>query len=311
MKLSENLKIIRKENNLSQEQFAEQLGVSRQAVSKWESDQSYPEMDKVLLICKLYGYGIDELMNENVTTVKEARQYKNNINKYIEDFFAFITKTVDMLSCMKFRQKIKCLFEQIMIAIFLLFIFTTIAFIGANICEGLLGKLPTAIYYVLYDILSSTYIILATILGITILLHIFKIRYLDYYEIIKEDKNKQEENSNKIEENDNLNNIKQNSIESKQEKKKIFIEKQKEKIIIRDPEHSQSKFLTGILKIMLICFKAMAVFLAIPPLITFIMFITLIVLSFLFVKTGLLFFGSLIRINSSDINKLYYFTNII
>lgn len=44
MKLSDNIKFIRKENNLSQEQLAEQLGVSRQAVSKWESGQSYPEM---------------------------------------------------------------------------------------------------------------------------------------------------------------------------------------------------------------------------------------------------------------------------
>ena len=43
MKLSDNIKFIRKENNLSQEQLAEQLGVSRQAVSKWESGQSYPE----------------------------------------------------------------------------------------------------------------------------------------------------------------------------------------------------------------------------------------------------------------------------
>lgn len=42
MKLSDNIKFIRKENNLSQEQLAEQLGVSRQAVSKWESGQSYP-----------------------------------------------------------------------------------------------------------------------------------------------------------------------------------------------------------------------------------------------------------------------------
>ena len=106
MKLSENLKIIRKENNLSQEQLEEKLGVSRQAVSKWESDQSYPEMDKVLLICKLYGYGIDELMNENVSVVKEERQAKNNINKYIDDFYSFITKTVEMFCSMKFKQKI-------------------------------------------------------------------------------------------------------------------------------------------------------------------------------------------------------------
>ena len=40
MKFSENLKRIRKENNLSQEQLAEKVGVSRQAVSKWESRRS-------------------------------------------------------------------------------------------------------------------------------------------------------------------------------------------------------------------------------------------------------------------------------
>ena len=112
MKLSDNIKFIRKENNLSQEQLAEQLGVSRQAVSKWESGQSYPEMDKVLLICKLYNYNIDELMNENVKEVSETNQSKININKYIDDFFEFITKTVDMLSSMKFKQKMKCFMDS-------------------------------------------------------------------------------------------------------------------------------------------------------------------------------------------------------
>ena len=48
MNLADNLKRIRKDNNLSQEQLAEKLGVSRQSVSKWESGLSYPEMDKVL-----------------------------------------------------------------------------------------------------------------------------------------------------------------------------------------------------------------------------------------------------------------------
>ncbi len=48
MNFANNIKAIRKENNLSQEQLAEKLGVSRQSVSKWESSQSYPEMDKIL-----------------------------------------------------------------------------------------------------------------------------------------------------------------------------------------------------------------------------------------------------------------------
>lgn len=46
MRFSEKLPKLRKNNNLSQEQLAEQLGVSRQAVSKWEAGNSYPDMEK-------------------------------------------------------------------------------------------------------------------------------------------------------------------------------------------------------------------------------------------------------------------------
>ena len=63
MNLADNLKKIRKDNNLSQEQLAEKLGVSRQAVSKWESGISYPEMDKVIQICNLFNLNINELIN--------------------------------------------------------------------------------------------------------------------------------------------------------------------------------------------------------------------------------------------------------
>ena len=48
MRFSEKLPKLRKNNNLSQEQLAEQLGVSRQAVSKWESEQSTPDIEKLL-----------------------------------------------------------------------------------------------------------------------------------------------------------------------------------------------------------------------------------------------------------------------
>ena len=281
MKLSENIKIIRKENNLSQEQLAEQLGVSRQAVSKWESGQSYPEMDKVLLICKLYNYNIDELMNENVKEVQETKQSKLYINKYIDDFFSFITKTVDMLSCMKFKQKIKCFFEQIALAIFLLCIFAIIGGIGSEILYGLIGSLSNSVYYTIRNIVSSIYIVLVLVFGITILLHIFKIRYLDYYEIVKND----ELNENESDES----NAEQMNTESK--KQKVFIEKKKEKIIIRDPEHSQSKFLTGIIKVVLVCIKAIALLIGIVFAISFIGLVTALVLSFLFVKTGIMFVG--------------------
>ena len=244
MKLSENLRNIRKENNLSQEQLAEKLGVSRQAVSKWESGQSYPEMDKVLLICKIFNYNIDELMNENIKEINETKQSKININKYIDDFFGFITKTVDMFSSMKFRQKIKCLIEQFCVGVCLFAIFILIGVIASSVMSGIFGSLPSSIYYIIRDIFESIYTVLVLIIGTIILLHIFKIRYLDYYEIIKEESEteKEENESKKIENN---------------EKRKVFIEKKREQIIIRDPNHSQSKFLAGIFKFVLSCIKIM------------------------------------------------------
>ena len=53
MRFCDKLPKLRKENNLSQEQLADRLGVSRQAVSKWESGSSYPDMDKMIQICNI------------------------------------------------------------------------------------------------------------------------------------------------------------------------------------------------------------------------------------------------------------------
>ena len=52
MSFSENLQVIRKNNQLTQEELAELLGVSRQAVSKWELGEGYPEVDKLLILSK-------------------------------------------------------------------------------------------------------------------------------------------------------------------------------------------------------------------------------------------------------------------
>ena len=53
MKFSDKLKKLRKDNNLSQERLADLLEVSRQAVSKWESGSSYPDMEKMKKMCKV------------------------------------------------------------------------------------------------------------------------------------------------------------------------------------------------------------------------------------------------------------------
>lgn len=61
-RLPENLSFLRAQAGLTQEQLAEQLEVSRQSVSKWESSLSFPEMDTILKLCDLFGTDMDTLL---------------------------------------------------------------------------------------------------------------------------------------------------------------------------------------------------------------------------------------------------------
>ena len=67
MSLGEKLLDLRKEKHLSQEEVADKLNVSRQTVSKWETDQSTPDFDKIMPICELYGITTNELLTGKKT----------------------------------------------------------------------------------------------------------------------------------------------------------------------------------------------------------------------------------------------------
>lgn len=67
MKMGERLQSLRKAKGLSQEQLAEKIGVSRQAVSKWEGDQSLPELDKVMVLSDFFDVSTDYLLKGVVT----------------------------------------------------------------------------------------------------------------------------------------------------------------------------------------------------------------------------------------------------
>lgn len=67
MSFGENLQYLRKKKEITQEQLAEMLEVSRQSVSKWESGQSYPEMEKLLQICSIFHCNMDILMQGDIS----------------------------------------------------------------------------------------------------------------------------------------------------------------------------------------------------------------------------------------------------
>ena len=66
MAFGERLQELRRARGMTQEDFAAQLKVSRQAVSKWESCRGYPEIEKILYICNRYQVSLDELFSQEV-----------------------------------------------------------------------------------------------------------------------------------------------------------------------------------------------------------------------------------------------------
>lgn len=64
MKINEKIYSLRKQSNLSQEELADKLNVSRQTVSKWELGESNPDSDKIVPICELFGITTEELLRD-------------------------------------------------------------------------------------------------------------------------------------------------------------------------------------------------------------------------------------------------------
>lgn len=82
MELSEKIQKIRKEQGLTQAQFAEQLYVSRTAVSKWETGRGIPSIDSLQMIAKLSGISLDELLQTEEIIVVAENEKKESINRF-------------------------------------------------------------------------------------------------------------------------------------------------------------------------------------------------------------------------------------
>lgn len=270
MNFKDNLKKIRKDNNLSQEELADKLGVSRQAVSKWESGLAYPEMDKVLQICKMFNLNIDDLLNKDIKEVNETKESKNIFNKYINDFTSYITKTIDVFSSMKFKEKFKCIFEQLLLIGIFTILFAIVGSVGEHILSSLFSFIHGNLYYILLGIFGSVYVFIAIFISAILLIQIFKVRYLNYYDIVITEDTKTDKETTIV-----------------KEEKEI----KKEKIIIRDPEHTGYKFMSGIARVFILFVKFITIFIIFAFLVSLLSLVIGLVLSFLVLKSGLTFIG--------------------
>ena len=69
MKFGDNLRQIRKNKKMSQEQLAEKVNVTRQSVSKWENGESYPEMNNILQLCKIFNCKLNDLVHTDMSDI--------------------------------------------------------------------------------------------------------------------------------------------------------------------------------------------------------------------------------------------------
>ncbi len=88
IEIANRLVKLRKEKGYSQEQLADALGISRQAVSKWERAEASPDTDNLICLAKLYGISLDELLatDQSIEDIaKEEKEHNDNKGIYIKD----------------------------------------------------------------------------------------------------------------------------------------------------------------------------------------------------------------------------------
>lgn len=71
MHISKRLKELRIENNFSQEKLAEILNVSRQTISNWENERSYPDVHNLIMLCDIYSVSLNTLMKGDIEIMKK------------------------------------------------------------------------------------------------------------------------------------------------------------------------------------------------------------------------------------------------
>ena len=269
MFFASNLQKLRKRENMSQEALAEKLDVTRQSVSKWESGASYPEMDKLISICKIFNVDMDTLVNGDVDIDSPDKEASINTKDILDKFNTLMKKIVCLFESMSFKEII-----EFLVTVFLLVIIIIVGTIPKDIIENLIGtNLLEGITYVgptLNTLFRLIVDILYSVFAIVIFAYVLKIKYLDRIKI-KEDTDKE--------------------IVAKVKEKRV---EEVEKVIIKD-NSSNSNSLTRLLaKIIIYIIKFFVVLFLFAPLICIVVLAVMLGFEVLFVIKGLPLVGILL-----------------
>jgi len=271
MKFSEKLQYLRKERNMSQEVLADLLDVSRQSVSKWESGQTYPEMDKLISMCSIFKCTLDDLTNDEVTDI--GKKNKNGMSNIIDEGLDIIRKSIDMFKSMSFKSIIACGIEM-MIIIFMLLLFNLpvryIYNLGNDIFMNFGFSVGSTLSSIWNFILQVSYLILAII----IFVYIYKIRFLDKFDY-------------------NESNV---SKENKKEIVEISDEKVEPKKVVTTTKRKETSYtiFNSLGKLALCFIKFIVICMSIPFIFVLFFLTALLVISIVLLFKGVLYFGPIL-----------------
>lgn len=122
MSFSKNLEYLRKSKKMSQGDLAFKLGVSRQAVSKWESGAAYPETEKITEICKLFDCSLDELMKDDIVELRESEKRRCTFNEPVKEVSSLLQKTLGIFNQMDRKIQIRFFLKLVVVCIVIFFV---------------------------------------------------------------------------------------------------------------------------------------------------------------------------------------------
>ncbi len=199
MRFNEKLQYLRREAKMSQEALADMLDVTRQSVSKWESGTTYPEMDKLIMLCKIFKCSLDDLTNDDVVEIKVDSEKHDkspfSINGFLNGFLGFISKTVKMFQAMSFKKIVGCIFTMLVLGGLLLLFLLPVDALSSAFSSFVTGIGPDAsgVTYFITGLFNFILVAIFIALYVIVLIYIFKVAYLDKYEFLEKvesDKNK-------------------------------------------------------------------------------------------------------------------------
>lgn len=294
MKFSEKLQTLRKEKKMSQEDLAQELDVSRQSVSKWESGTTYPEMDKLLALCKIFNCSLEDLTNDNISKINVETDEKilpnlvNNVKTEVKKIYQVFAK-------MDFKDFIKFLIYMgfILIIISLLFI----PFDGfRNLMNNIYRNFGAA-YGLLSSITNLIVCVIYFFIAVVVLYYAFKLKYLD--------------NENNIVKEERENSLKASFQEEKMSTEEKTLEKEKNNLTII--KTNNRSILDIMVNAIIIFIKGIVAFCSLPFIFTLICLSGSLMLVIFLIFKGIVSVGlivciiSLILLNILLLYLAYYF----